>query len=278
MVQVIAMVLVLGGCTSEPVALRPEGHRAGDEDCKSAVSNVPEGYETDDLIYLGWEQCIVEYDVWPTLVGEVGAPWATNTAWACGVFPSGTLQPPQNEPRTWMKGWEWTIGIGGDASYQPKANLAAALAGVGEIGVTLGTQFGLNGNWSYTESSSYSVTYQPAQAQCWTTHARVLFVEARVVGTTTEIESRFWWQPKVPANAPAMTVDCGKRFGYGEAKRRHGNIVQHAPKTPQCEIWPGTPFANPDPWEGMRITPCCQPLPGCDADADPPCCGQTGGQ
>lgn len=166
------------------------------------------------------------------------------------------------------------------ASIKPKLELGAELLSLLEANATLGYQFGLNGKFTYCETTTTAIHYQPALSQCWTTHARVAFVNAEVHGRVREIEGRFWWELKDPpaGESPLIVVECGVKESEGEAVRRKDEIIDQAPKTPSCAVYPGPPVTSPDPWDGMRIEPCCHPLGECDEQANPPCCGLYGGQ
>lgn len=249
-----------------------------DQDCKSAVLNVPPGYTYDQLNYLGWQQCVLEYEYQEVVNSEQFTPWATNSAWACGMYPSGTIFPPAPPIRLWSKQWNWCLDVGGNASVQPKLQLGGSLLTLVEAQVSVGYSVGIDGNIKFCETTIYTVNYCPPQMQCFDTHARVKFIEGSVQGIVREIEGRFFWQPKNPPNAPAIIVDCGVKTAEGVATARKSDEVQYTPKSPDCPDYPGPPIGNPDTWEGKRTTP-CRPtgVPGCHVIVGEPECGQYGG-
>jgi hypothetical protein len=248
------------------------------QDCNSAVDNIPPGYTFNDLIYEGWgNDPPAEIKIEEVVEDEVKEGWATNQAWACGVFGVGTVTPPPNVPRIWHKNWNWCVEIGGDAAYKPKVDLAVGLQEVLGVVGSLGAEFGLNGDYKYCETTDFTVQYAPAQSQCWHTYARIVWVNASVHGTVTAPTSRFYWRPKQPPGAAQIVVDCGVSTSEGTAKEKRANIVQQAPKTPNCAVFPGTPLQDPDPWDGKHVEPCCHPVPWCDEKAVPACCALVGG-
>ncbi|GJQ29717.1 MAG: hypothetical protein HBSAPP03_16010 [Phycisphaerae bacterium] len=249
-----------------------------DQDCKSAVLNLPPGFSFDQLNYVGWQQCIVEYEYQDVIDSEKFTPWATSEAWACGMFPSGTIFPPPPPIRQWSKQWNWCLDIGGNASVQPKLQLGGSLLELVEAQISTGYEIGIEGNIKHCETTTYTVSYCPLQMQCFDTHARVKFIEGSIQGIAREIETRFYWQPKNPPDAMVIVVDCGVKSAEGIAVARKSDTVQYAPKTPECPVYPGEPIGNPDPWEGKRMMP-CKPngVPGCHEIVGQPTCGQYGG-
>jgi len=263
MVMLVAMICASGTASGQ------------DETCNSAIYNLPDGYTIYDVALAAWDKDVVEIVVEEVNNKTQYSSWATNSAWACGMFQSGTLTPPPNEPRIWKKTYNWCVSIEGNATYMPRVELAASLVTLLEGSASLGSEFGLGGNWTYCETTEYQINYAPALAQCWHTHARVVWTESSVRGVVTEAQSRFWWRPLYPAGRAIIPVLCGVRVSTGKAYDRKSDDIQHAPKTPNCEVGPGTPFTNPDPWDGRCIEPCCRPVLSCDIIQHPtqPCCG-----
>jgi hypothetical protein len=245
---------------------------AQEGNCSSAVLNMPDGYEANDLILVHWEKCVERYEYDEVVTAQRFSAWATNQAYACGMYPSGSISPPPPHVRIWSREWNWCVEIEGNASYQPKIQLGAGLLGV--LGFQIGADWGvgLGSSFQRCETSGYTVQYAPAISQCWHTHARVRFEEFTARGRVTEIESIFYWQIEDFPEWPIIEVECGRKVSHGKANKRAGDIIQHAPKTPDCDVMPGPAVMDEDPWEGRRATPCCEPLPGCHETAEP-CCG-----
>lgn len=266
---IMGLLASLGGMTS--VAMAQE------HVCYSAIHNLPPGRSVYEVQLISWDKDVVEISIEAVEEKRSYTPWATNEAYACGMHPSGTLTPPENRPRLWKKEYNWCVDIGGNASFNPKVELAAELLTALRGMVGLSTEYGMDGKWTYCETTTYEIAYAPLLTQCWEHHARVLWIEAEITGKVTEIQGRFWWRDLVLLET--VTTTCGERHSTGEAKDRRSDVVQRPPKTPDCPYYPGTPYSNPDPWDGLRHTPCCRPDLSCDEIQHPiqPCCGIIGG-
>lgn len=173
--------------------------------------------------------------------------------------PTNTVTNSEAIQRCWQ--------ANGSISLDASTALIGAL--LGKLGISIDIGGNLSGCVTVTNTSRWTI---PA-TQCTARKHRIAKTKKQVVGHLNTTKHCEWWTRVRDVDAwvwvsPCGTSECEYVSTTASAWDQYQISLQQAPFA--CQPATQTP---PDEYDNERELPCCHPFPGCDENADPPCCG-----
>ncbi len=134
--------------------------------------------------------------------------------------------------------------------------------------LTVAEQQSLSG----THTETTTITFARQATGCFTRYYRQVWYKKTRTGKQTAVWT-YLWVPRKASGDPcgdAVKTECSEVSASGTVVWNTYPNYEWAPGQPPCG---GVAITNPDPWDGKREKPCCEPL--CPPPSPPalPCCG-----
>jgi len=189
--------------------------------------------------------------------------WIEEPPYMCAYLPVEEISIPSPSEHTSEVEFKVCFSAGSSLSIQATTALQNIL--LGELGIVLTAGWTLNAEGCYKKSETY--TYFTPRFQCYETVSRSAWVERTLEGEVKTASQRFVWEVSYPSGTQTVVTFCNYQVAVEKVSDTSSVGHQLAPLT-------NVPITNPDPWDGRRVSRCCEDPP---SPADP-CCGAEASQ
>lgn len=189
----------------------------------------------------------------------------------CGLYypttPCPTCPPVENQVIT-TDTLQWTV----QSTTTQSSALSLKDDLIGALGYTFTLTTAEQQSLSGTHTETTTFTLRRQAIGCFTRYYRQVWYKRSRTGKQYTDWTYSWIARKASGEScgQAAQTYCSELTAYGKVIWNTFPNYEWAPSEPPCG---GVPISSPDPWDGKREKPCCEPL--CPPPPLPalPCCG-----
>lgn len=196
--------------------------------------------------------------------------WEPLNACACGWYSSTQpcpACPPDTVSSTVTDTGMWSITVGNQVQH----GFALRTQLFGDAGYTCTLTQTEQSSLSATHTESTTITLQRQQLLCFKRYYRKAWTQ-KIRKEKMYLDWNFWWQSWCDGTSTGSWVmtNCTQLGAIGSFQWNTYPSIEWAPQQPPCG---GVPIQAPDPWGGVRESPCCQDVCAPPPSPAHPCCG-----